>query len=195
MLQKLTTLTRFNLKFIFSMGPKLYFLTIFFLQINLTGAWVAKIFFLITFATLGNYSPSLDKFNKQPILRTSIKQPNKLFYKHLAHLFIFFWFKLTFRGKGFRVRKFLKNKKITFNFGRSHWTKLKINQGVFKIMKIRRQNYIWRSSSFYSIYWIQQIIRRVKPINRYTKRGLRIKKEFIKKRFGKISQMISSLHF
>lgn len=114
---------------------------------------------------------------------------------HFTHYLIFFWFKLTFRGKGFRVRKFLKTKKITFNFGRSHWTKLSLNQKIFFINKIRRQNYIWATNHLIDFFLIIYIIKLVKPINRYTKRGLRLKKQFIKKRFGKISQMISSLHF
>jgi len=33
-----------------------------------------------------------------------------------------------------------------------------------------------------------------KALNVYTKRGLRLKKQYIKKRFGKISQVVSSLH-
>ena len=39
------------------------------------------------------------------------------------------------------------------------------------------------------------VLRYIKEINRYTLRGLRVKKQKLKKRFGKISQMVSSLHF
>lgn len=44
----------------------------------------------------------------------------KVLYHYWLFLFIPFWFKLTFRGKGFRVRKFCHSQKLTFNFGRSH---------------------------------------------------------------------------
>lgn len=106
-----------------------------------------------------------------------------------------FWFKMTFRGKGFRVRKFLKNRKITFNFGRSHWTKVYIPNNYTLVIKIRRQNYIFMMFKFKPYLYLRSLLRLVKPINCYTKRGLRLKKQVIGKRFGKVSQMISSLHF
>ena len=109
--------------------------------------------------------------------------------------FIFFWLKITFRGKGFRVRKFFKSQKLTLNFGHSHWAKFKFKNTKIFLSKIRRQNYILLTWSFFTLYSIMYSLRFVKLINRYTKRGLRLKKQKIKKRYGKISQMISSLHF
>ena len=142
------------------------------------------------------YFYHLDKLN--------LSQTHKKFYfltytkpinKFLTLHFIYYWFKLTFRGKGFRVRKFLKSSKITFNFGHSHWTKLQLNNKFVRVKKIRRQNYIWLITYVESWVTLRHIIKFVKHINRYTKRGLRLKKQSIKKRFGKISQLTSSLHF
>ena len=143
-----------------------------------------------------NLATLLDPFNFNLLFLTSYtKKIVNVLVKHISHIFSFFWFKLTFRGKGFRVRKFHKSEKITFSFGHSHWTKLLLHKPKFSIFKIRRQNYIWVLLHFNSLSSIQKLLRRVKVVNRYTKRGLRLKKQYIRKRFGKISQMISSLHF
>ena len=117
------------------------------------------------------------------------------YFKSWSLLTLPLWFKLTFRGKGFRVRKFNKGRKITFNFGRSHWTRLYFDDRLVYIFKVRRQNYIFITVNTYAYAFLRLKIKIVKPINMYTKRGLRLKKQRIQKRFGKISQMISSLHF
>lgn len=115
--------------------------------------------------------------------------------KKIEYLFIYPWVKVTFRGKGFRIRKTLHSTKITFSFGRSHWTKLWLKNFYGFTRKIRRQNYIITSFHIFSINKLKKTIKFIKYINHYTKRGLRLKKQLITKRFGKISQMISSLHF
>jgi len=117
------------------------------------------------------------------------------YYKVWLRHILPFWFKITFRGKGFRVRKFKRNRKLTFNFGRSHWTKLWLENKYTLIIKIRRQNYVFFNFRYCSYIFFKRVIQAIKPINCYTKRGLRLKKQYIKKRFGKVSQMISSLHF
>lgn len=66
-------------------------------------------------------SPISDKFNNiyYSYFFSPIKFTKKL-VKFIAYLHVYFWLKITFRGKGFRVRKFAKSRKMTFNFGRSH---------------------------------------------------------------------------
>lgn len=106
---------------------------------------------------------------------------------------VFKIFRVVFRGKGFRVKIFRKKKKITLNFGHSHWTKLKFYKSWY-FFKLRRQNYIFFSHNLYDLDFFYKTISTIRILNRYTQRGLRLKKQEIKRRFGKISQYISSLH-
>jgi hypothetical protein len=104
------------------------------------------------------------------------------------------WVRVIFRGKGFRLRKFKSINKLTLNFGHSHWTKIGLYRFEFFFKKIRRQNYICLIKKYAQLKLFKKIIKKVKSLNVYTKRGLRLKKQFIRRRFGKISQVVSSLH-
>ena len=131
-----------------------------------------------------------DYFNKNSI---HIKN-YKLIYKiNYIYLFILKCNRISFKGKGYRVRIFRKKKKITFNFGHSHWTKLK-TYSTWDFFKFRRQRYLFAGchNKLYLIF--SNKLSKIRTMNRYTLRGLRMKKQAIKQRFGKISQYISSLH-
>ncbi len=119
--------------------------------------------------------------------------PRKLTLYYLYSVTIF-WLKLIFRGKGYRMRKFKKLNKLTFNFGRSHWTKYKYNRDLYFTKKLRRQKILCFTAFQENRHQIVNDILSVKPLNVYTKRGLRWKKQSIKRRFGKISQVVSLLH-
>lgn len=123
---------------------------------------------------------------------SNLKLLNKLNF-FLYKTFSFHWVRVSFKGKGYRLRKFKKNFKVTLNFGHSHWTKLLLTESFF-FKKMRRQNYICLIDSYFKYKTIKFYIKFIKKLNPYTKRGLRLKKQFIRKRFGKISQVVSSLH-
>jgi hypothetical protein len=116
------------------------------------------------------------------------------FNKFILKSFSIHWFRVAFRGKGFRLRKFKTKSKVTLNFGHSHWAKLALDQDLYFFKKIKRQNYLCFAKSYLFYKTIKNDIKFFKKLNSYTKRGLRLKKQFIKKRFGKISQVVSSLH-
>ncbi len=116
------------------------------------------------------------------------------FNKFILKSFSMHWMRVSFRGKGYRLRKFKGYNKITLNFGHSHWAKLALLPDLYFFKKLRRQNYLFFMKD-YSLYkYIKTDIKFFKALNVYTKRGLRLRKQFIKKRFGKISQVVSSLH-
>ncbi len=119
--------------------------------------------------------------------------PRQLTLYYLYSITIF-WLKLIFRGKGYRMRKFKKYNKLTFNFGRSHWTKYKYNRNLFFTKKLRRQKILCFTPFIENRDKLISDINLVKPLNVYTKRGLRWKKCAISRRFGKISQVVSLLH-
>ena len=104
------------------------------------------------------------------------------------------WSRVSFKGKGYRLRKFKKYNKVTLNFGHSHWAKLAIQPTIYFFKKIKRQNYLCFMKNYDFYKFIKTDFKFFKKINSYTKRGLRLKKQLIQKRFGKISQVVSSLH-
>lgn len=120
----------------------------------------------------------------------NLRQASKFFLKS----FSVHWFRVSFRGKGYRLRKFKIHNKVTLNFGHSHWAKLALDRDVFFFKKLKRQNYVCavRGYSFYKA--LKFGFKFFKKLNTYTKRGLRLKRQYIRKRFGKISQVVSSLH-
>lgn len=116
------------------------------------------------------------------------------FSRFIVKTYSIHWMRVSFKGKGYRLRKFKNLNKLTLNFGHSHWAKLSLDNNIFFFKKIRRQNYLCLSK-YYNLYnYFKLSLKTFKKINTYTKRGLRLKKQFIKRRFGKISQVVSSLH-
>jgi len=129
-----------------------------------------------------------DMYNK--ISSKGAKQLNKFVLK----TFSLHWMRVSFRGKGYRLRKFKTFNKVTLNFGHSHWAKLALDSNTYFFKKLRRQNYLCFMKGYDFYKHIKLDMKIFKSLNVYTKRGLRLKKQYIKKRFGKISQVVSSLH-
>lgn len=132
-------------------------------------------------------------FNNQTQIKDDWKNSKK-FNKYIQKSILTNWVRVVFRGKGFRLRKFKEVNKLTFNFGHSHWTKMGLNLNKFFFKKLKRQNYICLIKNYACFKSFTYIIKYIKNLNVYTKRGLRLKKQYIKRRFGKISQVVSSLH-
>lgn len=110
-----------------------------------------------------------------------------------AHSYIIYFLKIVWRGKAYRIRFFKKSSKFTFNFGHSHWLKLIYNRN-FNFYKIRNQTYLVIFHIRKQANIIVEKFNHIKIMNKYTKRGVRIKTTPYIKRFGKISQVNSSLH-
>lgn len=114
--------------------------------------------------------------------------------KFILKTYSIHWMRVAFRGKGYRLRKFKNLNKLTLNFGHSHWARLGLDRNTFFFKKIRRQNYLC-FSKYYNLYKdLKLSMKFFKKLNSYTKRGLRLRKQYIRRRFGKISQVVSSLH-
>lgn len=119
---------------------------------------------------------------------------NRKLLNYISNSCFMYWSKLIFRGKGYRIRKFKKKGKLTLNFGLSHWTKLGYKSESITIKKFKRQLYLCFFFSSIVQKEFEKTVKQIKLTNRYTKRGLRFKKQKIQRRFGKISQVVSSLH-
>ncbi len=117
-----------------------------------------------------------------------------LFSRFIVKTYSIHWMRVSFKGKGFRLRKFKNLNKVTLNFGHSHWAKIALSFENFFFKKLRRQNYLCFSKSYHFYKSLKLSLKLFKELNFYTKRGLRLKKQYIRRRFGKISQVVSSLH-
>jgi len=114
--------------------------------------------------------------------------------KYFAHTFVIFFLRIMWRGKAYRVRFFKKNNKFTLNFGHSHWCKLVYDSNYFNFFKIKRQNYLILFSERTDVTFVKNFFNTIRVLNKYTKRGIKVKQTPYIKRFGKISQVNSSLH-
>lgn len=142
---------------------------------------------------LGVNSPLYDNFNSIITGKATRHVKSVYLFKFFLYSFIVVWARIIFKGKGFRIRNFQKDLKLTLNFGHSHWDRVKFYRYWF-FWKIKRQNYLIVAYSDVYFHLFLSIFPNIKLLNRYTKRGLRLKRQAIIRRFGKISQHISSLH-
>jgi hypothetical protein len=136
-----------------------------------------------------------DKYNKQFIIKKFIHYSFNSLWEALKSIIIPYWARVVFKGKGFRMRKFKNSRKLTFNFGHSHWTKLRLRTYFIIFKRKRRQSQYFFCYSSLLFKRICLLISFLRKINKYTKRGLRLKKQSIIRRFGKISQMLSAHNY
>jgi hypothetical protein len=116
------------------------------------------------------------------------------FKNFFIHTYLIYFLRIIWRGKAFRIRFFKKSNKFTFNFGHSHWLKLVYSSNVFKFYKIKRQSYLSVFNTRQEAKFLIFNFNSIREMNKYTKRGIRVKTVPYIKRFGKISQVNSSLH-
>jgi hypothetical protein len=99
--------------------------------------------------------------------------------------------KFKYHGKGYKVKKFNKLNKITFRFGKSHWTKVIFRKKFIIVKRTKKNSYCCISIKNNSFKSFLILIKKIKGVNKYTKRGVRLTRQSVKRRFGKISQASS----
>ena len=120
-------------------------------------------------------------------------------YSVFEYYYLFFFKRITFRGKSYRIRYFKKINKFTLNFNYSHWTKVKLSNAWSitrrKKKKERdRQRYLILTTNFFLLPNFINFFKNIRFYNCYTMRGLRFRTQPIIRRFGKLSQHVSILH-
>jgi len=141
---------------------------------------------LVICKNLNNHKFILPSFIKIKIL--------KKFIKFFVNTFYGFYFRIIWKGKAYRVRYFKKNNKFTFNFGHSHWCKLLFFINLFNFFKIKKQNYVIFFKYRKNLKYVEHFFNNIREFNKYTRRGVRVKNVPTSRRFGKISQVNSSLN-
>lgn len=112
-------------------------------------------------------------------------------FNRLIHIFESTFFnKIKFKGKGFRTRLKKNNKIIKFTFGHSHINYVFINNSTTRIKRLGKYKYTFKCKNRLKMNVLLKQICEIKPINMYTKRGIRLGRQFIFKRKGKKSTYI-----
>ena len=119
------------------------------------------------------------------MLQTNIKQKciTKYWRFFLKSWSTFFFNKITFKGKGYKIRK--KKKPVKFFLGCSHLTNIWF-RGVI-VRRLHKYKLIVLSPNTYKLYLIKKFIDRIRKLNIFTKRGLRFKCQKVMKKAGKKS--------
>ena len=103
---------------------------------------------------------------------------------------LWFFFKFKYFGKGLKIKKSTSDSLIIFNLGVSHISKLYFNPQKISILRTKKNTYTIVSLHRTNTLTMHDM-RRIRPYNLYTRRGLRLSRQPFCKRFGKVSQIAS----
>jgi hypothetical protein len=106
-------------------------------------------------------------------------------FERIFSIFLFSWNyyffeKIKFTGKGYRITFRRKKKYIIFYFGHSHDTIILFRS--VKVKKPHKYKFVVLKNSFNKIKMLGSLITKIKPINVYTKRGIRRSRQWVYKR-------------
>jgi len=114
-------------------------------------------------------------------------------FLHFINIFLFSWNnyfyeKIKFTGKGYRIELRKKKKIITFYFGHSHDTIILFRSII--LIQAHKYKFIVVKNSWQKLRLLNRLVTKIKPMNIYTKRGIRNARQVILKRKGKKSAYI-----
>lgn len=127
------------------------------------------------------WSNSIVFFDKN--VNSNITKVENSFSAFFKSVNLYFYSKIKFKGKGFRIKFLKKSKIIKFFFGRSHITFIVIKNICKK--RINKYKFILKSINKKSLNKLSKKITNIKKFNVYTLRGIRKSKQIIFKRKGK----------
>ena len=146
----------------------------------------SKFKFKIFFKTKNNLKTN-KKLNTLEYKNTNLNKKffilNNSIYNFLEKINNYYFSKIKFKGKGYKIGFYKKIKIINFYFGKSHKSILIYNN--LKIKKISKYKFILLKNSLNILKKISYKIIKIKKINEYTNRGLRSSRQIIIKRKGK----------
>jgi ribosomal protein L6P/L9E len=104
----------------------------------------------------------------------------------LIYTLVRLWYtKITFKGKGFKIKKRRRTRTIKFFFYHSH-----LNAIIFKKSKLRQKKknkIIIKFWNYVNYKRTAALVTSVRGLNIFTKRGLRTSKQIVYKKTGKKS--------
>lgn len=127
------------------------------------------------------YRKSLNILELTPKTPLNIKNITNFLNNFIFSWDFFFHKKITFTGKGFKLKK--KQKILFFFFNKSHISLIICNSAILKKLKQNKILFFYKNIKFYN--QIFNKILKIRYANIYTKRGLRFSRQLILKRKGK----------
>lgn len=112
-----------------------------------------------------------------------VKNANKLFKLFIWQSALFYYTKIKFTGKGYKIKKIKKKESLKLYFGRSHFNYL--FGGGLNLKKVSKYRLLLISNNQKKNNTVTKILCSTRWLNKFTKRGLRPLKFFILKRPGK----------
>lgn len=108
---------------------------------------------------------------------------NKFTMKFLKSINLYFYLKIKFKGKGYKINFYKKKKLIKFFFGSSHIQLFLIKNIILK--KISKYKFILKGVNLENLKITANQIQAIKKINPYTLRGIRLSKTTITRKKGR----------
>jgi ribosomal protein L6P/L9E len=112
---------------------------------------------------------------------------SKILNTYLSKLFYswnnFFFKKIKFSGKGYKIKKSKKKKSIKLYFNKSHFTIYSFRKEFLK--KIRKTKFLLKSTNYKKLTKNIIIILNIRNLNLYTKKGLRLARNVTFKKASK----------
>lgn len=133
------------------------------------------------YVDLTTQSSSVNKLSSTQPMLTAAKKLQQFTYKTS----LFYYRKLKFTGKGYKIKKSKTKKSFKFYFGRSH--RQYLFSGGLRFKKLSKYRLFLLSNNKKRLNRVMTLTLRTRPLNRYTKRGLRCTRQFVLKRPGKKS--------
>lgn len=95
----------------------------------------------------------------------------------------FFFKKIKFSGKGYKIKKSIKKKNIKFYFNRSHPVIYFFKKKIFK--KIRKSKFLIKMVNIVKLSYSIEKILKIRHINLYTQKGLKLSRKINLKKASK----------
>lgn len=104
--------------------------------------------------------------------------------------FDWFFVKFKYIGKGLKIKKSNVNQQVVFNLGASHPSKWFFDPTKLQIRRTKKNTFAMCAITPNQIPELKNLSH-IRKFNKYTRRGLRLCRQAIIRRFGKVSQIAS----
>lgn len=138
----------------------------------------------------GDLKVSHSSFNSNLVQKNRKSYFNEWAYTKFGATSKLRWFfhKFKYHGKGLKIKKSTKAATVDFNLGSSHISKLYFNTSSVSLLRTKKNSYTavtHKLTKFFS----NSLAKTIRPYNIYTKRGVRVSRQAMCRRFGKVSQL------
>lgn len=104
--------------------------------------------------------------------------------------FDWFFVKFKYIGKGLKIKKSNLKRQVVFNLGASHESKWLFDPTKIQIRRTKKNTFALCANTANPIFELKSLSF-IRKFNKYTRRGLRLCRQPVIRRFGKVSQIAS----